>query len=97
LEASQDGENFFTVLDKTGNTVPKDTIFDEFTPVNCRFIRFTVTDWPKEGGPLGIIDFTVFGYPDGWDAPEVASPAFANSNLPTDYEYQAATGGNAAW
>ena len=97
LEASQDGENFFTVLDKTGNTVPKDTVFDEFTPVNCRFIRFTVTDWPKEGGPLGIIDFTVFGYPDGWDAPEVASPAFANSNLPTDYEYQAATGGNAAW
>ena len=97
LEASQDGENFFTVLDKTGNTVPKENIYEDFQPANCRYVRFTVTDWPKGGGPLGIIDFTVFGYPDGWDKPEVASPAFANSNLPTDYEYQAATGGNAAW
>ena len=96
LEASQDGENFFTVLDKTGNTVPRENIFDEFQPVNCRFVRLTITDWPK-GGPLGIIDFTVFGYPDGWDTPEVASPAFANSNLPNDHEYQAAIGGNAAW
>ena len=96
LEASQDGKTFFTVLDRMGNTIPRDTIYEDFKPVNCRFIRLTITDWPKSS-PLGIIDFTVFGYPDGWDSPEVASPAFANSNLPTDHEYQAATGGNAAW
>ena len=81
LEVSQDGENYTTVVDKTNNTVNKDTIFEEFTPVNCRFVRFTVTDWPKSG-PMGIIDFTVFGYPDGWDQPAVATPTF--SNLPLD-------------
>ena len=81
LEVSQDGETYTTVVDKTNNTVNKDTIFEEFTPVNCRFVRFTVTDWPKNG-PMGIIDFTVFGYPDGWDQPAVATPTF--SNLPLD-------------
>ena len=87
LEVSQDGEKFQTVLDKTKNAISKDTIYEEFKPVNCRFVRLTVTDWPKNA-PLGIIDFTVFGYPQGWDAPEVATPTF--SNLPMDSEYQAA-------
>lgn len=83
LEVSQDGENYTTVLDKTGNTVPKDTIYEDFAPVNCRFVRLTVTDWPKNS-PLGIIDFTVFGYPDGYDPAAVATPVF--SNLPLDSE-----------
>jgi len=85
LEVSQDGENYVTVVDKTSNSVSKDTIFEEFKPTNCRFVRFTVVDWPKTS-PLGIIDFTVFGYPEGYDAPEVASPVF--SKLPNDAEYQ---------
>ena len=72
-----------TVLDKTGNTSAKDTIYEEFAPVNCRFVKLTVTDWPKND-PLGIIDFTVFGYPDGYDAAAVATPVF--SNLPLDSE-----------
>ena len=83
LEVSSDGEKFVTVLDKTKNTVSKDTIYEEFAAINCRFVRFTVTDWPKET-PLGIIDFTVFGYPEGWELPEVASPVF--SNLPLDMQ-----------
>ena len=58
-------------------------VYDEFAPVNCRFVRLTVTDWPKNS-PLGIIDFTVFGYPDGYDPPAVATPVF--SNLPLDGE-----------
>ena len=86
LEVSQDGEKYTTVLDKTGNTVSKDTIYDQFNPVNCLFVKLTITDWPKTS-PLGVIDFTVFGYPEGWDAPEVATPTF--SNLPMDAEYQA--------
>ena len=45
----------------------------------------TVTDWPKEY-PLGVIDFTVFGYPDGYDPAAVATPVF--SNLPLDQEYK---------
>ena len=83
LEVSQDGNEFKTVLDKTGNNQVKDTVYDEFAPVNCRFVRLTVTDWPKSS-PLGIIDFTVFGYPDGYDPPAVATPVF--SNLPLDGE-----------
>jgi len=83
LEVSQDGETYTTVVDKTGNTVSKDTIFEEFEPVNCRFVRLTVTDWPKTR-PLGVIDFTVYGYPEGWDAPAIATPVF--SNLPLDNE-----------
>ena len=85
LEVSQDGEAFTTVVDKTKNTLSKDTVYDEFAPVNCRFVRLTVTDWPKEN-PLGIIDFTVFGIPDGYDPPAVATPVF--SNLPLDGEAQ---------
>ena len=46
-------------------------------------MRLTVTDWPKEF-PLGVIDFTVFGYPDGYDPAAVATPVF--SNLPPDSE-----------
>ena len=83
LEVSQDGESYTTVLDETGNTVSRDTIYEEFKPVNCRFVRLTVTDWPKNA-PLGIIDFTVFGYPDGYDPAAVATPTF--SNLPLDRE-----------
>lgn len=83
LEVSSDGEKYTTVLDKTGNKVPKDTHYEEFSPVNCRFVRLTITEWPSNG-PLGVIDFTVFGYPDGWDAAAVATPVF--SNLPLDRE-----------
>ena len=83
LEVSQDGEQYVTVLDRTRNTESRDTVFEEFAPVNCRFVRLTVTDWPKDN-PLGIIDFTVFGYPDGYDPAAVATPVF--SNLPLDSE-----------
>lgn len=81
LEVSQDGETFVTVLDRTDNKTARDTVYEEFAPVNCRFVRLTVTDWPHES-PLGVIDFTVFGYPDGFDAPAVATPTF--SDLPLD-------------
>ena len=91
LEVSQDGEKYVTVVDKTGNSVAKDTVYDEFEPVNCRFVRLTVTDWPKEH-PLGIIDFTVFGYPDGYDPAAVATPVF--SDLPLDKETDGARSGH---
>ena len=75
LEVSSDGKKFVTVLDKTKNTVAKDVVYDEFAAINCRFVRFTVTDWPKEA-PLGVIDFTVFGYPEGTELPQYATPTF---------------------
>ncbi len=60
IEVSMDGENYKTVLDCTNSTDSKDTIFKEFDPVECRFVKLTVTDWPKSS-PLRLIEFTVFG------------------------------------
>ena len=64
IEASTDGTTFTTVLDKTGNAVTKYTEFEEIPPAACRYIRFTMTGWPRIGtSPLGIMEFTVFGKP----------------------------------
>jgi len=83
LEVSNDGKTFKKVLDRTGNNKPKDTVYDEFEPVNCRFVRLTITEWPKDTN-LGIIDFTVFGYPEGWEPAAVATPTFFNLPLDSD-------------
>ena len=84
LEVSMDGEKYSTVLDYTDNTVARDTFYSDFASARARFVRLTVTDWPKEQ-PLGVIDFTVFGRADGYDPPAVATPTF--TNLPLDSEY----------
>jgi hypothetical protein len=57
-----DNKAFRTVLDKTNNNIFNVVEFDEIEPVKCRYIRFAITDWPKES-PLGVIEFTVFGRP----------------------------------
>ena len=62
IEASNDGKAFTTLLDKTQNTVTKYVEFDELPPTTCRFVRLTLTGWPRSATtPLGIIEFTVFG------------------------------------
>jgi len=62
IEASTDGKQYSTVLDRTNNQVTLYTEFDEIPPTNCRFVRLTITDWPRRGTtPLGITEFTVFG------------------------------------
>lgn len=81
LEVSMDGEAFTTVVDCTGNDISKNTIFEEFDPVECRFVKLTVTEWPASS-PLGIIDFTVFGRASGELPPAIATPTF--SELPPD-------------
>ena len=64
IETSIDGKEFSTVLDKTSNRVTRYTEFDEIPPTRCRFVRLTITDWPRRAGaPLGIIEFTLFGTP----------------------------------
>ena len=84
LETSLDGEHYTTALDCTGNSVSRDTFYEDFAPVRARFVRLTVTDWPKDA-PLGIIDFTVFGYADGHEPAAVATPVY--NQLPLDSEY----------
>ena len=75
IDVSMDGENWQTALDRTDNTVQKNTIFEEFSPVECRFIRLTVTDWPKPQ-PLSLIEFTAFGLPSSTQPARVAIPHF---------------------
>jgi len=75
IEVSMDGNNWKTALDRTDNTVQKNTIFEEFKPVECRFIRLTVTDWPKPQ-PLSVIEFTAFGLPSSTQPARVAIPHF---------------------
>ena len=62
IEASSDGKHFATLVDKSNNTVTSYTEFDELPPTRCRFIRLTLTDWPRSNNqPLGITEFTIFG------------------------------------
>jgi hypothetical protein len=62
IAVSMDGETYKTVLDQTNNEISRNTIFEEIPLAKCRFVRLTLTDWPKTS-PLGIIEFTVFGKP----------------------------------
>lgn len=64
IEASLDGQTYTTALDQTTNAISRDTIFEEIPPVKCRFVRLTMTNWPR-ATPLGIIEFTIFGKPAG--------------------------------
>jgi xylan 1,4-beta-xylosidase len=64
IAVSTDGETFRTVLDQTANSTPRDTIFEEIAPASARFVRLTVTNWPRTA-PLGVIEFTVFGKAEG--------------------------------
>jgi len=62
IEASSDGKQFNTLLDKTHNTITRYTEFDELPPTRCRFIRLVLTDWPRSvDQALGITEFTIFG------------------------------------
>ena len=62
IEVSMDGKTYTTALDQTENDISRNTIYEEIPPVKCRFVRLTMTNWPK-ASPLGIIEFTVFGKP----------------------------------
>ena len=73
IEVSMDGETYNTALDQTNNDISRNTIFEEIPPVKCRFVRLTMTDWPKTS-PLGIIEFTVFGKAAGSLPAQVAIP-----------------------
>jgi hypothetical protein len=76
IEASRDGQSFTTVLDKTGNDVTRYIDFDELPPTVCRYVRLTMTDWPRRpGAHLGIIEFTAFGKPVETRGPRVARGA----------------------
>jgi hypothetical protein len=64
IEVSTDGNAYTTALDMTKNDVTRNNIFEEVPPVKCRFVRLSMTNWPRTSS-LGIIEFTVFGKPAG--------------------------------
>ena len=68
LEGSMDGENYFMLLDRTGNTRIADSFYDDIEPRQCRYVRLTVTGWP-DGISLGVIEATVFGKYSGYINP----------------------------
>ena len=64
IEVSSDGQTYTTALDQTKNAISRNIVFEEIPPVKCRFVRLTLTNWPR-ATPLGIIEFTIFGKPTG--------------------------------
>ena len=64
IDVSMDGKTYVPALDQTKNSLSRNTIFEEIPPVKCRFVRLTMTNWPRTT-PLGILEFTVFGRPAG--------------------------------
>jgi len=62
IDVSMDGKTYIIALDQTKNIISRNTIFEEIPPVKCRFVRLTLTNWPRIT-PLGILEFTVFGKP----------------------------------
>jgi hypothetical protein len=62
LEVSSDNKTFKVVADKTNNTAANNVEFDEFAPVQCRYVRLTVTGRPTNL-PMAVLEFTVFGKP----------------------------------
>ena len=79
IEVSMDGEAFTTVLDTSNATVPRNVVFDEIPPVECRFVRLTMLDWPKNS-PLSILDFSVFGKATGYSPSMIPVPALKKMN-----------------
>ena len=73
IEVSMDGKDFQTVLDRSDNSVPRNVLFDEIAPVECRYVRLTVLGWPQ-GQPLSILDFSVFGRATGYSPSQVPVP-----------------------
>ncbi len=60
IEVSRDNKTYVTVVDKTGNAAANNVEFDEFQPVQCRYVRLTVTGTAQKR-QWGVLEFTVFG------------------------------------
>ncbi|MDO5443441.1 MAG: family 43 glycosylhydrolase [Bacteroidia bacterium] len=73
MEVSMDGKEWQTVVDQSANATPRNVVFDEFEPVEARYVKLTMLDWPKTGN-FSILDFTVFGKATGWSPSQIPVP-----------------------
>lgn len=60
IEGSLDGTSWFTLLDKSDNTIDQPIEYDAWTPRPARYVRLVVLSAPK-GMRLGVWEFSVFG------------------------------------
>ena len=74
MEVSMDGKSWTTVVDQSANKTPRNVVFDEFAPVEARYVKLTMLDWPKTGN-FSILDFSVFGKATGWSPSQIPVPA----------------------
>ena len=58
LDGSTDGDTWFLLADRTGNTRVAQGFTDVFSRAGIRYIRLTIT----EGSPVGVKDFKIFNY-----------------------------------
>jgi len=64
IEVSSDGKTFKTIVDKTRNDADNSVEFNEISPVQCRYVKLTITGWPKKvpGATLPALPSTEFIY-----------------------------------
>ena len=73
MEVSMDGKTWTTVVDQSANKTPRNVVFYEFAPVEGRYVKLTMLDWPKTGN-FSILDFSVFGKATGWSPSQIPVP-----------------------
>ncbi|GAA4413883.1 hypothetical protein GCM10023148_08810 [Actinokineospora soli] len=61
IDVSTDGTAWRTAVDRVDNTLATRVRTDDFTALDVRFVRVTIT--PAGGVPAGFTDFRVFGEP----------------------------------
>lgn len=60
IEVSTDGINYTPVVDKTSNSTGSSLFTDNFSPVNTRYVKLTITSGPRKTSP-SVNEFRVFG------------------------------------
>ncbi|MFQ4147665.1 discoidin domain-containing protein [Arthrobacter sp. LAPM80] len=62
IEVSNDGENYYTVADKSANTVSGNESQDAFSAV-ARYVRISIAGDSSDKSPVGMYNFKTLGFP----------------------------------
>ncbi|WP_308638262.1 family 43 glycosylhydrolase [Paenibacillus silvisoli] len=60
IEGSLNGEEWFTLIDKSDNTVDQHIVYDAWNPHRARYVRLFILAAPR-GMRMGVWEFTAFG------------------------------------
>lgn len=67
IEVSYDNKNYVTIVDKSTNSAGGEVIADNFSPVEARYVRLSITRLPAGVSWTNIKEFSVFGEKSGVD------------------------------